>query len=152
MPEQGPPKQITPRSLNDYLEVMSKAVFQSGMSWKVIESKWAGIREAFANFDIQKVADFDERDFERLSQDKRVIRNYRKLVAIAANARKIIELDKQHGSFQKYLRSHGSFENSIKAMSKDFKFLGPFGVYYFLYVAGEKVPEHQEFRKKYGKK
>jgi DNA-3-methyladenine glycosylase I len=152
MPENQAPKQIKVKSLNDYLEVMRKAVFQSGMSWKVIESKWPGIREAFANFDIQKVADFDERDFERLSQDTRVIRNYRKLTAIASNAGKILELDKQHRSFQRYLRSHGSFDKTLAAMRKDFKFMGPFGVYYFLYVVGEEVPTHERFRKQYGKK
>jgi 3-methyladenine DNA glycosylase Tag len=152
MPESQAPKQIKVKSLNDYLEVMSKAVFQSGMSWKVIESKWPGIQEALANFDIQKVADFDERDFERLSNDPRVIRNYRKLTAIASNAGKILELETQHGSFQKYLRAHGNFHKTLNAMRKDFKFMGPFGVYYFLYVVGEGVPTHDEFRKKYGKK
>jgi len=152
MPDENrAPRQIKVNSLNDYLEIMSKAVFQSGMSWKVIESKWPGIREAFSNFDIQKVADYDERDFERLGQDTRVIRNYKKLTAIASNAGKILELDKQHGSFQRYLRSQGSFDNMINSMRKDFKFMGPFGIYYFLYVVGEKVPTHEEFRKKYGK-
>lgn len=125
--ENRAPKQIRVKSLNDYLEIMSKAVFQSGMSWKVIESKWPGIREAFSNFDIQKVADFDERDLERLSQDTCVIRNYKKLTAIASNAGKILELDKQHGSFQRYLRSQGSFDITIKSMRKDFKFMGPLG-------------------------
>jgi DNA-3-methyladenine glycosylase I len=122
------------------------------MSWKLIENKWPGIREAMDNFDINKVADYDERDIERLSQDARVIRNTRKLVAIVANANKILELDKQFGSFQKYLRSHNDFEATLKAMHKDFKFVGPMGVYYFLYVVGEKVPEHEVFQKQYRKK
>jgi DNA-3-methyladenine glycosylase I len=148
--EKRAPKQITVKSLNDYLEVMSKAVFQSGMSWKVIEAKWPGIREAFDNFNINKVADYDERDIERLDQDRRVIRNYRKLMAITSNARKILVLDKQYGSFQKYLRAQGDFEETIKALRADFKFLGPFGIYYFLYVVGERVPSHETFRKMYG--
>lgn len=150
MPDQAP-KQIKVKSLNDYLEIMSKAVFQSGMSWKVIESKWPGTREAFANFDIKKVTDFDERDFERLSQDTRVIRNYRKLMAISSNARKILELDRKHGTFQKYLRSFENFDDAITTMREDFKFMGPFGIYYFLYVVGEKVRTHEEFRRQYGK-
>ena len=40
MPTGTAPEQIKPQSLDDYLEVMSKAVFQSGMSWKVVEAKW----------------------------------------------------------------------------------------------------------------
>lgn len=150
--ETGAPKQIKVNSLNDYLETMSKVVFQSGMSWKLIENKWPGIQEAFEGFDIQKVADYDERDIERLSQDVRVIRNYKKLVAIVGNAAKIIELDKEFGSFQKYLRSHGDFAATLKAMRKDFKFVGPMGAYYFLHVVGEKVPEHIDFQKQYMKK
>jgi DNA-3-methyladenine glycosylase I len=114
------PKQIKVKSLNDYLEVMSKAVFQSGMSWKVIEAKWPAIREVFDNFNIDKVADYDERDIERLDQDKRVIRNYRKLMAITSNARKILELDRKYGSFKKYLSAHGNFANTIKALKADF--------------------------------
>jgi DNA-3-methyladenine glycosylase I len=153
MPEEpGAPKQINVKSLHDYLEVMSKVVFQSGMSWKLIENKWPGIREAFEGFDVKKVADYDERDIERLSQDTRVIRNYKKLVAIPFNARRILDLDKQHGSFQEYLRSHGDFESTLKAMRKDFKFMGPFGIYYFLYVVGEEVPPHKDFQKQYMKK
>jgi DNA-3-methyladenine glycosylase I len=147
----GPPEKIIPKSLNDYLEVMSKSVFQSGMSWKVIESKWPGTREAFHGFDIQVVANFNELDIEALMNDARVIRNYRKLVAIVSNARKMLELDKTHGSFQKYLRSHGNFDATLNAIRKDFKFIGPSGIYVFLYVVGEDVIPHEEFEERYRK-
>ena len=46
-----PPQQITPTKLADYLEVMTKAVFEGGINWKVIENKWPGFREAFHEFD-----------------------------------------------------------------------------------------------------
>ena len=147
--EMGAPKQIKITSLNDYLEVMSKVVFQSGMSWKMIENKWPDIRAAMDNFDIRQVADYDERDIERLTGDARVIRNYRKLVAISGNARRILELDKQHGSFKKYLESHGSFDAALKTLRKDFKFMGPMGIYYFLFVVGETVPTRENFQKQY---
>ncbi|MEN8242221.1 MAG: DNA-3-methyladenine glycosylase I, partial [Chloroflexota bacterium] len=78
----GPPDKITPQSLNDYLEMMSKSVFQSGMSWKVIENKWPSTQEALQGFDINTIADFDEKDIEDLMQDTRVVRNFRKLNAI----------------------------------------------------------------------
>lgn len=147
----GPPAKITPQSLNDYLEIMSKSVFQSGMSWKVIENKWPGTREAFRGFDIHAVANFNEKDIEDLTKDARVVRNYRKLMAIVFNAQKILELDKAHGSFQRYLRSHGSFDETLNAIRKDFKFMGPSGIYVFLYVVGEEVIPHDEFEKQYRK-
>jgi DNA-3-methyladenine glycosylase I len=151
MPTGLPPEQIQPTSLNDYLEVMSKAVFQSGMSWKVVDAKWEGIQEAFNGFDVQQVAAFDDRKLETLSNDKRVIRNVRKLSAIVSNARKMIELDDQYGSFRDYLRAYGGFDGTLKALREDFKFLGPTGIYYFLYVVGEQVPPHDEFEATYRK-
>lgn len=150
MAEQTPPAQINPQSLDDYLEVMAKVVFQSGMSWQVVESKWQGIRQAFENFDSKKVADFNALDLEELGQDKRVIRNHRKLAAIVHNAQRMIDLEAEHGTFKKYLQSHGDFEATLKAMRKDFKFLGPFGVFYFLYVVKEDVPPYEQFREQYG--
>ena len=148
----GPPPKIVPKSLNDYLEVMSKSVFQSGMSWKVIESKWPETREAFQGFDINKVANFHEKDIEDLTKDTRVVRNYRKLVAVVSNAKKILELDKAYGSFQQYLRSHGNFDETLKAIRRDFKFMGPTGIYVFLYVVGEDVIPHEDFERKYRNK
>ena len=44
-------KDYEPGSLADYLEIMSKSVFQSGISWRVVESKWPGVREAMCGFD-----------------------------------------------------------------------------------------------------
>ena len=51
MPEMEAPDRITPQTPGDYLEIMSKAVFQSGISWKVVGAKWPGIKEAFQGFD-----------------------------------------------------------------------------------------------------
>lgn len=151
MPTGTPPEQIQPQSLDDYLEVMSKAVFQSGMSWKVVESKWPSTREAFHDFHIQEVADFNEFDIEELAKDTRVIRNRRKLAAVVNNAQKMLVLDGEYGSFQKYLRSQGDFDGTLTAIRKDFKFMGPTGIYYFLYVVGEEVPPHEEFETTYRK-
>lgn len=146
-----PPKKITPKSLNDYFEVMSKSVFQSGMSWQVVENKWPGIREAFRDFDVRAVAEFRESDIENLAEDTRVVRNRRKLKAVVTNARKIVELEKTHGSFKKYLRSHDSFDATLEAMRNDFAFMGPTGIYAFLYTVGEDVIPHDEFVKRYRK-
>lgn len=95
MPEKPAPEQIEPRSLGDYLDVMSKAVFQSGISWKVVEAKWSSTREAFNEFDVEKVANLNPDDIDELAQDTRVIRNRRKLEAIIGNANRMIELEGQ---------------------------------------------------------
>ncbi len=148
--EHTAPRRISPQSLDDYLEVMSKAVFQTGMSWKVVEAKWPGIQAAMEQFDVGKVARFDEDDLERLVQDKRVIRNRRKLEAIVHNARKMIELDEHFNGFRDYLRSRDDFDATVRSLRAQFKFLGEMGCYYFLYVVGEEVPPYEEWRSSRG--
>ncbi|MCH8228734.1 MAG: DNA-3-methyladenine glycosylase I [Chloroflexi bacterium] len=145
MPVTEAPKKIVPKNLDDYLEIMSKSVFQSGMSWKVVESKWPTTREAFHDFQIGAVAAMDEMAVDALADDTRVIRNRRKLQAITDNARRMIELDEEYGTFQKYLRSHDSFWDLVKDLRKQFKFLGDMGAYVWLYIVGEEVPPHDQF-------
>ena len=146
MPEMQAPDKIDPRSPGDYLEIMSKVVFQSGMSYKVVESKWPGIREAFHGFDIAKVAGMSPAAVDQLTEDTRVIRNRRKLESVVSNAQRIVELDSEFGGFQNYLRSHGEFASLVKDLRKQFKFLGEMGCYYYLYVVGEEVPPHEEWQ------
>jgi hypothetical protein len=65
---------------------MSKTAFQVGISWRVVESKWPGIKEASHGFDAERVAGMTEPEIETLTQDIRVIRNRRKLEAVVSNA------------------------------------------------------------------
>jgi 3-methyladenine DNA glycosylase Tag len=139
--EYGAPAQVQPQKLGDYLEVMSKAVFQSGISWAVIDKKWPTIREAFREFEPLAVASLTEAELESLSKDTRVIRNRRKLEAIVDNARQMVELDEGHRGFRNYLRSHGGFEGTVTDIRKRFHFMGETGCYYFLYVVQEEVPD-----------
>ena len=139
-----PPRQIEPRSLGDYLEVISKAVFQSGMSWRVVEAKWPGFREAFHDFEPDRVAALTPDDVDRLAGDTRIIRNRRKIEATIANAEAILALDEDTtGGFEAWLASHGDFERTIDAMREHFRFLGDMGAYYVLYVVGQPVPDHE---------
>jgi DNA-3-methyladenine glycosylase I len=139
------PRRIEPRSLGDYLEVLTKSVFQSGMSWRVIEAKWDGFREAFAGFDPRVVAALSPVDVDRLAEDTRIVRNRRKIEATVHNAAEMIALEEEHGDFRTYLRSHADFEETIADLRRHFRFLGDTGAYYFLYVVGEKVPAHEEW-------
>jgi DNA-3-methyladenine glycosylase I len=92
---EGAPPRITPKSLDDYLEIQTKAVFQSRMSWKVVEAKWPTTREALDEFQVAAIASYGPERLAELGDDARVIRNKRKLAAITDNARKMIELDEQ---------------------------------------------------------
>jgi 3-methyladenine DNA glycosylase Tag len=144
------PKRVRPKALADYLEVLTKSVFQSGISWAVIESKWDGFREAFKGFDPGWVAGLDPPDVDRLAEDTRIVRNRRKIEATVHNARVMLELDREHGGFRKYLRSHEGFDELVADLRKRFKFVGDLGAYYFLYVVGEDVPDHEEWMAAHG--
>lgn len=148
MPRQrGAPKQIEAKSLADYLEVMTKAVFQAGMSWDVVEAKWDGFQKAFEGFDPEKVARYGPGEVDGLMADKAIIRNRRKIEATTDNAQAMLELAAENGGdFRAYLRSHGDFEATSKDLRNQFSFLGDFGAYYFLYVVKEEVPSYHEFR------
>ena len=124
---------------------MTKAVFQSGISWRVIEAKWDGFREAFDGFDAEKVAALTPEDVDRLAEDTRIIRNRRKIEATVDNALEMVAMEREHGGFRKYLRAHGSFEDTVTDLKRRFRFLGDLGAYYFLYVVGEKVPSHEDW-------
>ena len=56
----------------------------------------------------------------------------------------MVELDKEFGSFKKYLDSLGDFESTKKAIHKDFAYMGDTGTWYFLWMVGRKVPDHGE--------
>ena len=141
------PEQIKPTKLADYLEVMTKAVFQSGMSWAVIEAKWDGFREAFAAFDPVAIAAFTGDDIDRLAEDTRIVRNRRKIEATVTNAETMLALDGGPGGFAGWLRLQADFDATVAALRGEFRFLGDTGSYFFLYVVGERVPPHEEWMK-----
>jgi len=140
------PVKVEPKSLDDYLAAMSRAVFEPGLNWKVVESKWPGITEAFEGFDIEKVAAYTPEDVERLMCDPRVIRNRKKLEAIVHDAGEMLSLGGDVAGFKHYLRSHDSYEDTVADLKAHFRFLGDSGAYHFLYVVGEKVPDHEEWK------
>jgi len=78
---------------------------QAGLSWITILRRREGYRKAFADFDVEKVAQFDEKDVERLLQDEGIIRNKLKVYAAINNAKLFISIQKEFGSFDKYLYS-----------------------------------------------
>jgi 3-methyladenine DNA glycosylase Tag len=140
-----PPKQTRPKSLADYLDVLSRIAFEAGLSGRVVEAKWDNIRRAFHGFDPERVARMTPRAVDKLLDDDRVIRSRSKIEATIANAETMLELDEEYGSFRRYLRSQDEFEATVKDLRKRFKFLGDHGAYRFLWIVGEKVPSWHDW-------
>lgn len=133
--------------------------FQSGLSWLTILRKRENFREAFAGFDMEKVAVFDDGDIERLLGNAGIVRHRGKIVSTINNARRAIELCEEQGSLARYFWSHEPRPHErpdtltfaaltampktgiSTAISKDLKkrgwsFVGPTTVYAFMQAMG----------------
>ncbi len=99
---------------------------QAGLSWETILKKEIFFRKAYANFKIKKVAAFTEADKERLLADAGIIRNRLKINAAIENAKAILLLQKEFGSFQNWLAFHHPkpIEAWVKLFKHTFKFTG----------------------------
>jgi DNA-3-methyladenine glycosylase I len=78
---------------------------QAGLSWSTILNKRAGYREAFAEFDVERVARFDRRKVEKLMQFPGIVRNRLKIEAAVSNARAVLKLQDELGSLDRHLWS-----------------------------------------------
>lgn len=125
--------------------------FQSGLSWLTILRKRAGFRAAFAGFEPEAVAAFDEHDVERLLDDASIVRHRGKIRSTINNAGRALEMIEQHGSLAAFFWPHATFggpPTSIPALtetstmlSKQLKklgwsFVGPTTMYAFMQAMG----------------
>jgi len=125
-----------------YFENMCRIIFQAGLNWQVVDNKWPSTKKAFSDFNIDKVVCFTDTNNERLIRDPGIIRNKGKIKAIIQNAQNFKTIEKQYGSFQKYLDSidkSNNYENVVKDLVNKFKWLGPPSASTFLYTVGEKI-------------
>ena len=99
---------------------------QAGLSWETILKKEGTFRKAYSNFNIKKVASYTEADRERLLADAGIIRNRLKVNAAIENAKTILTLQKEFGSFEKWLKHHHpkTKEEWVKLFKQTFKFTG----------------------------
>jgi DNA-3-methyladenine glycosylase I len=79
---------------------------QAGLSWETILKKKDNFFTAYDNFEIKEVAKYNDKKFAALMQDAGIIRNRLKINAAIENAKVIQQLQKQYGSFKKWLEHH----------------------------------------------
>jgi len=138
-------------------EMLTLEGAQAGLSWSTILAKREGYKKAFDNFDIKKVASYDEAKKNSLLENKNIVRNKLKINSTINNANMILKLKEEFGSFDKYIWSfvdNKPIINSWKkiedvpastklsdTISKDmkkrgFKFIGTTTIYAFLQAIG----------------
>lgn len=140
------PKRKRPKSDDGYLEILAQSVFQAGFSWEVVRRKWPNFRKAFHGFKVSKVARMTPRDAARLMQDRGIIRNSAKILAVIENALIMQQLRKEHGSFFDFLKSirQRPYAKRRAVLGKTFRWIGPTGAYHFFWCVGEQVPEWED--------
>ncbi len=137
---------------------------QAGLSWAIILNKRESMREAFSNFSVEKIADYDDEKINELLNNKNIIRNKLKLKALVNNAKVFIDIQKEFGSFSNYIWSftnNKQIKNNIVhqkdmpvttelsekiskcLISRGVTFFGPLICYSFLQAIGI-VDDHME--------
>lgn len=138
-------------------ELLTLEGAQAGLSWSTILKRRDGYRRAFANFDIRRVAEFDDDDVARLLSDTGIVRNRQKVLATIVNAREVLRTQDESGSFDAFVWSFVGGQTldhrftsmsqipattpESEAMSKalrkrGFGFVGPTICYAFMQSAG----------------
>ena len=107
-------------------ERLALEINQAGLSWLTVLKKREAFSKAFDGFDIDRVARFGERQRKRLLADAGIVRNRMKIDAVIENAKRVISLRAQHGSFAKWLDLHHSRpkEAWAKLFKQTFVFTG----------------------------
>jgi DNA-3-methyladenine glycosylase I len=117
---------------------------QAGLSWDTILAKRANYRRAFDGFDFNKVAKYTASDRRRLLADAGIVRHSGKIEAAIVNARAVLDVRKEHGSFSRYVWGFRDAEALSKDLKKrGFRFVGPTTVYAFMQAVGM-VNDHDE--------
>ncbi len=89
--------------------------FQAGLSWQIVLNKRENFRRAFDNFNLEIVARYDEKKFAELIQDKSIIRNKLKISACVNNAQRFLIIQKEFGSFDKYIWGFVDFKPIVNS-------------------------------------
>lgn len=142
---------------HDLFELLCMETYQAGLSWETVLNKRSAFRQAFHDYDVEKVAQMTDSELDSLLDTPDIIRNKAKLYATRANAQAFLKVQKEFGTFDQYLWSWVDFTPVVnkvdnyqnapaktelsEIISKDlkkrgFKFVGPVCAYSYLQAAG----------------
>ncbi|HEY6051933.1 MAG TPA: DNA-3-methyladenine glycosylase I [Thermoanaerobaculia bacterium] len=130
----------------ELFERLTLEINQAGLSWLTILRKRDAFRRAFRGFDPARVAKYGARERRRLMADAGIIRNRLKIDAVIENARRIVAISREHGSFRAWLDAHHpmSKEEWVRLFRETFRFTGGEIVGEFLMSTGYLPGAHRE--------
>ena len=133
-----------PATDREYFELLARAVMSAGLGPRLVEVRWASIREAFFGFDIERIARMGSDDLISFMGNPGVIRNRRKLDATIENAKTFLLLIEAEGSFRcfldRILPREGTTRAQLRAageeLSDRFEYLDPTSADLFVFACG----------------
>ena len=143
--ESGAPRQIIAQMPADFFEILTRAMFNAGLSWQVVQARWPAMADALAGFDPVVLAGYDEHDIDQVLADDRVIRNRGKLGAVPVNARTFLKLSDRSDGFRGWLDSFDEYDARERALRQMFKYIGVFGAYWTRYTLEMDVPDYRDW-------
>ena len=152
MPKRPTPPEQIPRVVenptpSDHLAIISRAVFQAGMSWAFIHARWERYVAEFDGFDIEKVAVYGEAAIARLMQADGIIHSRAKIDGTIRNAQTLLEIEREFGSVRAYQTSFASYDALRRDAQTRFAYMGDMNTYYWLFRTGAAVPDIEEWMK-----
>lgn len=135
----------------ELFELFILEIFQAGLSWETILKKRKNFKEAFDNFEVKKVANYDEGKIDELLKNSNIIRNKLKIKASINNAQIFIKIEKEYQSFDAYIWQFTNYKSIIgknetnnalsdeitkDLKSKGMKFIGSTIIYSYLQAIG----------------
>ena len=103
LPPKPDPKALLKLRDDRVLAEMTKRIFSAGFAWSVIELKWPGFEDAFLGFEPPRLSSEPDEFWHKLTMDARIVRNGAKIMSVRDNARFVLDIAKEHGSFGKFL-------------------------------------------------
>jgi DNA-3-methyladenine glycosylase I len=127
-----------------WFERLTLEVFQAGLSWRTVLAKRDGFRRAFHDFEPKIVAAFTGRDVGAVLRDPGIVRNRAKVLATIENARTVLALSAEYGSFAQWVAAQpDGLEQQLRIYRQTFQFAGPQVVEAFLQSVGRVEPPHE---------
>jgi 3-methyladenine DNA glycosylase Tag len=144
-PDERIPRPVKLSTLDDHLEIITRAVFQAGLSWAMIDSQWGAFEAGFDHFSVERVANYGEFDIDRLMSTDGIVHSAKKIAGTIANAKALIELGRRFGSIDAYLARFSSYDELRADVRERFAFVGDLSTYYWLFRTGNPVPRFEDW-------
>jgi DNA-3-methyladenine glycosylase I len=132
-----------PAEDSEFFEKVTQVIFKAGLNWRILDRKWGAFREAFAQFDVEKVAQFSTKDVQQLMANPEIVRNEAKIRATILNAQEFQAIKNEFGSFQRFLKQQlkdGGVEKALRILQHRFHRFGRTSSRMFLYMVGLDIP------------